>query len=341
MFLGQEVKTSAGEVSVLDAGGVRMKLPASAAGLALTMDGADAPVLALLELPLAHSLAHLARMGAADDLEGLRAEPPAPSDDDLTQLRTTAGFFAAAFAEEWTHGEAGESADLIMIQDSAWQEDRDPLGEGSWLHVESTITLEGLPADPVALLLPWTVAEKLVPALADPESAAKDDPASAPTTGGGPPPTGGDVTTDRTGSGQNVRPAPRLRHVDANGNPVSIVCIGSDAIAEHIESELEGAVIEKIGTVEEFADAAEHGHVPLLVVATIARDGDAELRTLARLKNEHLLVGRPIMVLLEKPVKSTVLLCGRLGLVNVLPAQVDADVVWRRLAPWIRRESEA
>ena len=47
------------------------------------------------------------------------------------------------------------------------------------------------------------------------------------------------------------------------------------------------------------------------------------------------------MVLLEHPVKRTVLMCGRLGLVNVLPATVDPEVVWRRLAPWIRRESEA
>ena len=128
MLLGRELTMGPGDVTILDGAGIRMRLPASAAGLSVDLDGADGPVLALLELPLALSLAHLARMGDKEELETLRDSPPSPTNDDLEQLRTTSGFFAAALTDLWPGSEPEESSDVALLQDGAWQSDQDPLG---------------------------------------------------------------------------------------------------------------------------------------------------------------------------------------------------------------------
>ena len=363
MFLGREVRATPGDFTVLDPSGIRMRIPASAVAMSLALNGAPTPVLAFLELPLAHSLAHLSRMGAPEELETLREKPPTPSDDDLDQLRVTASFFAAAFAEEWDQDESGETADVIMIQDSTWQNGADPLGEAPWACLEATITLEGQPSDPITVAVPWTIVERVVPTSADagspsapapPPVESEEEPEVPTPSGNAPAPSTDEVSgaegtatavetqaaaTVETPETQLSRP-PWVRQPLTSGQTLPIVCIRSNAIAEYISSQLEDAVVETVGSVEEFSRRSQCGHLPLLVIATVSRTPEQDLRALARLKHDHFLRGSPIMILLERPVRSTVLLCGRLGLVNVLPAQVDTDTVWRRLAPWLRRENE-
>ncbi len=123
------------------------------------------------------------------------------------------------------------------------------------------------------------------------------------------------------------------------GQPIPVVCIDADAVADRIASQLESGAVERLANVGSLEAWLGQGRLPALVIARITGGADDDLEELARLKRDRLFRGHPVIVLLEHPVKRTVLRCGRLGLVNVLPAQDHPDMVWRRVARWLRRRA--
>ena len=336
MLLGRELTMGPGDVAILDGADIRMRLPASAAGLSVDLEGADAPVLALLELPLALSLAHLARMGAQEELETLRDSPPSPTNDDLEQLRTTSSFFAAALIDLWPGSEPGESSEVVLLQDGAWQPDQHPLGEGDYLHVEAHCSLGELTKDTFSLFIPLSVAEILVPVLAQEDSTLASKSESQTLARGRKPNTPGPQAGPTAEVDTTPTPARRATNL---GQPNPVVCIDADTVADRGASILESGTVERLSDVGSLEAWLQKGHVPALVIARIAGGTEDDLDELARLTRDHPLREYPVMVLLENPVKRTVLRCGRLGLVNVLPDQAHPDVAWRRVALWLRRRA--
>jgi len=322
MLLGQKIRLQTHSVTTVNSSELRPHLPTDGAALRVSLESEFPPALAVLELPLARYLAHLARMGPADELKALRDAPPPLGAEDPQSLESVAGFFSVAVGQEWD-GNQGDQEDapnnVVTIAGASWDGHPDPLDEGEWLWGETSCTIENQPAEGIRILIPLELARRMMSAGAGNDTG----PNTAPT----------DPADDQTSSRAAV---PSLMEDDEPLPPV--VCISTPQVSEHLVHtfpEREVKVFDNITALHTFLAA---GSAPGLVIARIASGDESAIRFIAQLKQvAQGMRGCPVMLMLDDPVRNTVVLCGRLGLVNALPSTVEPDVVARRIRPALRR----
>ncbi|MAG56829.1 MAG: hypothetical protein CMJ83_11100 [Planctomycetes bacterium] len=330
MLLGQKVTLEAGSASVEDSAGIRLLLPSSCAAMSIRLDPAlTESVLGIVELPLARTFAHFGRMSPPEEVASAREAGPPLETEDQEEVRTVAGFFAAAIGQEWDGNEADskdgsgdDSTSVLVLNESAWEGGEDPLSDGAWISVETTCKIGKGEVDPLRLLLPWSLASRMIKSL-------------EPETGGDSPATTAEAPAAAATSSD--APIQRARRAAPTQALAPVVCVGDEALAPALSQALENREVLSLADSSALVSLLTTSS-PELVIVRIADGDEAAIRGLARLKHEHdTMRGHPVVVLLENPVKSTVLLCGRLGLVNVLPASVGVDVIARRIRPTLNR----
>jgi DNA-binding NarL/FixJ family response regulator len=86
-------------------------------------------------------------------------------------------------------------------------------------------------------------------------------------------------------------------------------------------------------------DATEEGRAPSLMVCEIPAGREHRLDQLGLVRRQPAAAKAPILVLLGRPVRRTVMRCAAAGLFDVLPADADPEVVRRRLEQLLQRAS--
>jgi len=342
MLLGQQTSAQPGAAAMLEAEPLEAQLPDQASGVQVTLAESDAPILFLLETPLVKSLTHLAAAGAADELDTLRSDDAPPSQEHLDQLNAAAAFFVSAAAESWPAGDAGAEAQVVVRRDGSWAGDDGPIAEGSWLRIDAGLRLADSWEDPLTVLIPQTIAATLIPELRgdEPDAVAASADTVAEVRGPAPAdneePETADAGSTPTAPAHAAAPPPQ-EPCPVFGAPMPLACVGVETVASHAEARLDETPVQRLESVEQLRQWVESGARPTMVIARIGADATADLEALGRMKRDHELRDAPVMLLLDHPIRETVLACGRLGLVNALPSQVDPDVVWRRIASRLRR----
>jgi hypothetical protein len=183
------------------------------------------------------------------------------------------------------------------------------LGDANWLHGAATISIGDLNGDRIGIAIPADWAETLV----SEENGSATYPSARPTS--------------------HVAANPDDELLDRHP---PVVCIDAPDVAAHLAKQFPEWEVLLLPTKDDLRTVLDEGLRPTVLIVRVRAGEDALLDELSKLKNEPRMRGCPIMILLENAVERTVMRCGKLGLVNVLPSTVDPDVVRRRLTPKLR-----
>lgn len=88
--------------------------------------------------------------------------------------------------------------------------------------------------------------------------------------------------------------------------------------------------------IDDFSGIAQHltqGPPPALTIIRIKEGHEQDLERCASLRSEAHLPSNRLVVLLDCPTKPAVMLCGKLGLVNVFPTDIPVQALAARLKP--------
>ena len=121
---------------------------------------------------------------------------------------------------------------------------------------------------------------------------------------------------------------------------VLVYCIGDENSAAMLHRVLPDATVVRLADTGELVRQLETGACPALVMAALTNGGDPALQTLAALKSHPQMPRHGLYVRLAAPLRTHVVHCGRLGLVNVLAPDADETTLRARLgaalAQWQR-----
>ena len=334
MLLGESISVELSDPVVFEPPGAGAEVPADGVGIVCRSGPEDPEAILVLDTVMAQVILALARMADIDEVALVRQEPPALDAPALEALQEPGDFVSAALAEEVaTHLTSDRSrtpdgsCQVRLRCDGAWDEDGDPLAAGLRAPVE--LVIGDTDPLPCSLFLP----EALLDLLGDPADATAD--AEAPPQAG----------TARPSQG--AQPA-RPQHRQA-GEPASRVARqGTEALAP--DGPLGGLEVSVVASPETLAvlheaygthlraekglaafGALDDGRAPDVLIVEVHRDEDHLLDLAAAVRRHPAFRHRPVVVLLHHPTRTRVLCCARAGLMHVLPADAEPDVLRRHL----------
>lgn len=305
MLLGWEISFEVSSITEEEDTSLRGRLPARA--VALTMNAADDATAALLlmEPPLAQAVVAKVRMTSDEEVKKQRAEPGPFDDETRESLGDLNGFLAGA-VQAAAQGDAKLSAGpILFLEDATWSGGEDPLSTDRYVTVNVTCTVKGEEPDSVRILLSHASADALVKGFG-----------SAPAT-----------------SSEAAPPAEE----DTNAATGRILCLGESSLSERLDGLTPDNAVTHAASAGNLVDLVDEAEPIAMLVADVPPGSEHLLDLVAALRHHPRMKRRPVLVLLENAVRSTVYRAGRLGLTNVLPATADDPLLQRRTGQLLGR----
>lgn len=352
MLLGQEVRAEILEDGLEPESEVRKKLPGDACCVTLTPLSGESPALAVLSLPLAHTLMGLSSMMPEEEVARRREEGGHLDDVALRELKEVGPFFAAGLNDEvarLTRTRGNDQTELLVLRASSWDGGRDPLTGDFYVVASGTVTVgEDGAADPFTLLMPASTGAAIAARSRAPDEAPEEEEPQVAVAGARPDPEtragasrapeAPEAGTGGPGPSGGAGRAPTASPVGLGA--ASTVLLGLPRTAEALQKSLQ-APVTAVEAPSALLRHLEGGKAPDLLVVQVGRAGDHLLPLAAALRRHPAMAGRPVLILLEHPTPRRVVRCGQLGLMDVVPADLPAEPLRRRVAGMLSRRAGA
>lgn len=123
--------------------------------------------------------------------------------------------------------------------------------------------------------------------------------------------------------------------------PQELWCIGDSSAATALAELVPEARVEHVSSTADLVTRLENGGRPQVIVACCESGTHPSLPVLAALRAHPHMPRHGVFVRLVNPLRTHVVRCAKLGLVNVLAADAEAALVQRRLRAALRHRARA
>jgi hypothetical protein len=346
LFLGKPLGVSPAEPAAATGAELADRLPARGLVLGVKVSGAvEAEIYCVASLPLTLAMALHARHQTDAQVSERLSGPSDLTEAERDGIKETGSFITAAlgdFAKEATGGRIvlapTDAKFAVRGEDMPW-----PAAEAGF-GLETTIEVGGAPPSLLVLFVPATVVAAWTEAM--PAPAFESKPERRKTERPGPrrqaterPKTARPKTAGPAPAAPAPVPAPAppaaagpRRPATTPGAAVAAWVTGTDAFVKAVRSAGAAALaVRSHASLGEAVAAAGPGPGPALLIVEIAPGSEFEIDLVGALRRHPAFAATRLMVALAAPTRASVLRCGALGILDVIPAALDAQALSERL----------
>jgi hypothetical protein len=349
LFLGKPLVLSPAEPAAATGAELADRLPARGLALGVKVSGAvDAEIHCVASLPLTLAMALHAKHRTDAQVSERLSGPSDLTDSERDGIKETGSFITAAlgdFAKEATGGRIvlapAEAKFCARGEDSPWPPTESGFG------LETTIEVGGAPPSLLVLFVPATVVAawtKAAPAPAfEPQverpkterpktqRRATERPRTVRPRTAGPAPAPAAPAAAPSQAPPPVAAVSPVRGATA-APAVATWVAGTEAFARAVQAAGSLALeVKAYASLGDAVAAAGPGSGPALLVVEIAPGSEFEIDLVGALRRHPAFAATRLMVALAAPTRTSVLRCGSLGILDVIPAALDAQALSERL----------
>lgn len=320
LLLGRPVGIAASDPSSAAGSEVTARLPARFVALGVQASGTvDGQIHCVVGQPLVLAMTCIAQLKSEQAIVERLGEAPELSDTEREGAKEVGSFITAAlgdFAKESTGGRI-----LLAAMEPRFvpgDEAPDFSGADGWAVIEATVELAPAPAAAILLIVP----SKVVAAWKGPEPASVF---------GSRAPVASAAAPDK-GAPSRATPAP------ASEAAPSAWVAGSEAFMIAIQAAAgEALAIHSMPSLAQLLAAGESEPTPALVVVEVPAGAEFQLEMVAALRHHPTFAASALVVALEDASRRHVVRCGSLGILDVIPVDLDPKTLGERLLSRVKR----
>jgi hypothetical protein len=341
LLIGKPIVVSGGDATPASGAEVASRVPNPGVIYTLEASGnVDGRMFCLISGPLAITMASLAQMKSEAATEVRLGGAPELAPEELDGIKEIGSFIVAAlgdFAKEATDGRI-----MLSPADARILPGGDPTlfeGDVPCLVMPADVAISTLPPASMSLVVSSALASAWVGPDPKGSSVFGAKPAAVAT-----------AAVEDAPALDKPAPPPRqparesLRAEVASPRPVgtgpsALVWVsGSSSFAERVATALGAAyAVTTFTTLPEVLGAIDGRPAPAAIAIEIPGGAEFQLDVAAALRRHPALAGCGVLVALEAPSRRHVLRCGALGLVDVVPSDLDFAALGERLARVLKR----
>jgi hypothetical protein len=331
LLLGKPVVIASSTAGMAPAADIVARAPANGMALGVQASGAvEGRIHCVVAQPLVIAMTCLTQMKAPEAIVERLAAPPELAAAERDGAKEAGSFITAAlgdFAKETTGGRIvlAPSEPRFLPEDGAL----DCSGSDEWAVIEARVEVAPAPVSVLLIAAPAAVVAVWKPPEPASVFGAKVD--RPPAKGATPAAGGASVPASAPGT----PPAPAQP-----GVPAAWIA-GREAFVNGIREAVgEALAIEGMPSLPQLIATSESAPAPALVVVEVTEGQEFQLDMIAALRHDPALCDSALVVALEAANRRNVIRCGSLGILDVVPADLEGPTLAERLVRRARAASK-
>jgi hypothetical protein len=317
LFLGKSVLVSSAASTTMPAASVPGRLPERGLVLGVQASGTvEGQLHCVVDQPLLLAMTGIAQLKPAESISE-RIEKATELDSAERDGAIEVGSFITAALGDFAKDSTGGRIVLAPLEPRFIPGDAPPDfgGVASWVVIEARVEVAPAPASVIVLVVPspvvaaWKVPEAPSPFGRKPSGAAAAD------------------------AGGVAAASAQRSAIPASDTPSVWIAARAVLVQAIQQAAGDSLVIQGLPSLAQVIAAAESAAVaPAVVLIEVSRGFEHQLEMISALRHDPVLCGAILMVALESPSRRNVVRCGALGILEVVPSDLDPSTIADRIA---------